>query len=145
MMLEVDTLPQCWFKLFHQNILIISWYCKNGRSDIWHYFSTQALSNNIKNHFMNFEVSSMLSEFGSEIYEANILSTGTDYNLNALATPADDDDDFEEDEDDVLLDDDIEEDAEAVPEEFVTPDDGELLEDDLGLDDDDYEEDEDML
>jgi hypothetical protein len=97
---------------------------------------------------MNFEVSNTLSKFGSDLYEANILSPGTDYNLNSLATPADDDDDFDEDDEDVLLDDDKEEDAEAVPEEFVTPDDGELLEDDLGLDEDDDEdedEDEDML
>lgn len=100
---------------------------------------------------MNFEVSNTLFDFGSDINEANVLSSGTDYNVSSFEAPVEDDDDDEDDiDEDVLLDDDKEEDAEAVPEEFVTPDDGELLEDDLGLDendedDDDDDEDEDLL
>lgn len=95
---------------------------------------------------MNISASNPLSAFGSDINETISFMADNYYNQITFAAPSDDDDDdVDEDEDDLLLDDDMEEDADVVPDEILTQDNGEVLEDDFDVDLDEDDEDEDLL
>ena len=95
-----------------------------------------------KNYNMNTSAGNPMSAFGSDINETISFMADNYYNQISFAAPADDDDDdIDEDDEDLPLNDDLEEDADVVPDEILTPDDGELLDDDLGLDEDEDEDD----